>query len=92
MAHLGGGAQWTLSTLGLQMTVPDQLRGRVLSADFALVSTALALSFPAAGALGGRIGAGPALVVFASVSAAWGVLYLALTRTLRNPRPIVAAD
>lgn len=34
LAHLGGGAQWVLSTYGLQVTTPDALRGRVLSLDF----------------------------------------------------------
>ena len=36
LAHLGGGAQWTLSTYGLQSAVPDYIRGRVFAADFAL--------------------------------------------------------
>ena len=30
-AHVGGGAQWTLSTYGLQRFVPDWIRGRVFS-------------------------------------------------------------
>jgi len=48
-AHVGGGAQWTLSTYGLQRFVPDHLRGRVFSFDFALVTLTLALSNLGAG-------------------------------------------
>ncbi|MEI8287270.1 MAG: MFS transporter, partial [Actinomycetes bacterium] len=42
LAHLSGGAQWTLSTLGLQMQSPDHIRGRVLAGDMALVNTMIA--------------------------------------------------
>jgi len=48
-AHLGGGAQWTLSTLGLQRSTPDALRGRLFSFDYALVTMTIALSTLAAG-------------------------------------------
>ena len=43
-AHFGGGAQWTLSTYGLQMRSPDSLRGRVLAGDMALVTLMLGAS------------------------------------------------
>ena len=38
VAHLGGGAQWTLSTYGLQVVTPEERRGRIFAADFALVT------------------------------------------------------
>lgn len=44
VAHAGGGANWILSTYGLQATVPDVLRGRVFSADYALVTLVVAAS------------------------------------------------
>lgn len=50
-AHCGGGAQWTFSTLGLQRSVPDAMRGRVFSVDYGLVTLAVALSTLLAGAL-----------------------------------------
>ena len=31
LAHFGGGAQWVMSSVGLQMRAPDHVRGRVLS-------------------------------------------------------------
>ena len=51
VAHLGGGANWVLSTLGLQRLVPDRLRGRVFSADFMLVTLAVSVSQLAASLL-----------------------------------------
>jgi MFS family permease len=51
LAHCGGGAQWTLSTLGLQRAVPDAIRGRVFSFDYGLVTLAIALSTLLAGVL-----------------------------------------
>ena len=41
VGHLGGGAQWTLSSFGLQRATPDRVRGRVFAVDFGL---ALAVS------------------------------------------------
>jgi len=38
VAHFGGGAQWTLSTYGLQMRTTDAIRGRVLAGDMAIVT------------------------------------------------------
>jgi len=50
-AHLGGGAQWMLSTYGLQRHTPDAIRGRVFSFDFGLVTLTIALSTLLAGIL-----------------------------------------
>ncbi|MGH2427953.1 MAG: MFS transporter [Candidatus Limnocylindria bacterium] len=50
-AHCGGGAQWTLSTLGLQRATPDAIRGRVFSFDYGLVTLTIALSTLLAGVL-----------------------------------------
>jgi MFS family permease len=83
-AHVGGGTQWTVSTYGLQAMTPDDLRGRILSADFAVATATLSLSFVVAGVLADRVGAGPVIGLLAGVSAAWGVLYLALARRLEH--------
>jgi MFS family permease len=50
-AHLGGGAQWMLSTYGLQRHTPDNIRGRVFSFDYGLVTLTIALSTLLAGFL-----------------------------------------
>jgi predicted MFS family arabinose efflux permease len=50
-AHCGGGAQWTLSTLGLQRASPDFIRGRLFSLDYGLVTLTITGSTLLAGAL-----------------------------------------
>jgi MFS family permease len=84
VAHLGGGIQWALSTYGLQVEVPDALRGRIFAADFALVTLTLSVTSFVAGALSTRLGPRPVILMLAGVSLAWGVIYLFLTRTLRG--------
>ncbi len=85
VAHLGGGAQWTLSTYGLQAAVPDYIRGRVFAADFALVTVTMSLSLVASGALAEVTGPRLPTLLLAGVSCLWGIAYLALTRPLRRP-------
>ena len=50
-AHCGGGAQWMLSTLGIQRSTPDAIRGRVFSLDYGLVTLTIAVSTLLAGLL-----------------------------------------
>jgi predicted MFS family arabinose efflux permease len=50
-AHCGGGAQWMLSTLGIQRSTPDAIRGRVFSLDYGLVTLTIAISTLLAGLL-----------------------------------------
>lgn len=49
--HLGGGAQWMLSTYGLQRATRDGIRGRVFSFDYGLVTLMIAVSTVVAGTL-----------------------------------------
>jgi hypothetical protein len=87
LAHVGGGAQWTLSTIGLTIATPDEFRGRILSADFALVTLSMSVSLVVGGLIGDHFGARTALLILASVSVAWGLFYLRLTSKLRNEAP-----
>ena len=91
LAHLGGGAQWTLSTMGLQMESPDHLRGRVLAGDFALVTLMIGLTSILAGTVSESIGVRPTVIVFALMAAAASTTYLTATsglrRRLRNAQP-----
>ena len=84
IAHLGGGAQWTLSTYGLQSTVPDFIRGRVFAADFALVTVTMSLSLMLSGVLAEATGPRLPTLVLAGVGGIWGVVYLMLTRPVRR--------
>jgi MFS family permease len=90
VAHLGGGAQWTLSTYGLQAAVPDYIRGRVFAADFALVTVTMSLSLVVSGALAEVTGPRPPTLLLAGVSFLWGVAYLTVTRSLRRAQAAAA--
>ncbi len=84
IAHLGGGAQWTLSTIGLQLTTPDDMRGRIMAADFALATLSMAISYSLAGVLESVIGVSGVLALFGAFGVLWGLFYLRLTRSLRT--------
>ena len=83
LAHLGGGAQWTLSTYGLQRRAPDHVRGRIIAGDFGIVTLIITLSNLAAGGLAALTGARIAIATFAGIGLLAGLSYLTLTRTLR---------
>jgi MFS family permease len=84
LAHLGGGAQWTLTTYGLQMRSPDDIRGRVLAGDFAIVTLVLSVTSFTAGLVSEAIGVRAAITIFAGAAGLAGAAYLVLTRPLRR--------
>jgi MFS family permease len=63
IGHLGGGAQWTLSSFGLQRATPDRVRGRVFAVDFGVALAVSSVSTLVAGWLAGAVGPLPALYV-----------------------------
>ena len=79
IAHLGGGAQWQISTYGLQRETPDAIRGRVFAADWGFVTLTMAISSLAAGMVADRFGPTVATVGIASVSILWGIFWGAWT-------------
>lgn len=83
VAHLGGGAQWTASTYGLQITTADEFRGRIFATDFALVTLTMSVSFTVAGLVAESTGPGPVIAALAVLSAVWATAYLLATRRLR---------
>jgi predicted MFS family arabinose efflux permease len=80
LAHLGGGAQWALSTYGLQTATPDHLRGRVLSIDYGLATLAIGVSSIAAGVLADLLGIAAATWMLAGFAAIYGVGWLVWCR------------
>lgn len=84
LAHLSGGAQWTLSTLGLQIQSPDHVRGRVLAGDMALVNLMIGVTSILAGLTSQVFGVRPAIIVFACAAACASVTYLIATASLRR--------
>jgi len=84
LAHLSGGAQWTLSTLGLQMQSPDHVRGRVMAGDMALVNLMIGCTSILAGITSELLGVRPAIIIFAVAAAIASVIYIVLTAGLRR--------
>ena len=84
LAHLGGGAQWTLSTYGLQVRSVDGMRGRILAGDFALVTLMLAITSALAGVVSEAVGVRWAITVFAVAAGLASMMYMLSTRQLRR--------
>jgi MFS family permease len=85
VAHVGAGAQWTLSTYGLQIRAPDDVRGRILAGDFALVTLVLSISGLVAGIIAETTGElRLTLAGFSLVAAGAAAANLTLTRGLRR--------
>jgi MFS family permease len=76
LAHLGGGAQWSLSTYGLQRETPDQFRGRVMSLDYGLATLAIGASSIAAGLLADACGEASATWWLTAVGGGYGIVWL----------------
>jgi MFS family permease len=83
VAHLGGGAQWMLSSYGLQRAAPDQIRGRVFSFDYGLVTVTIAVSMLIAGFLA------ELLVPAATTWAMVGLAAVAATGWVMLARPVI---
>ncbi len=84
LAHFGGGAQWVLSSYGLQMRAPDDVRGRVLAGDFAIVTLVLSITSAMSGLVSDAIGVRPTIAIFAVAAALAGAVYMVLTTPLRR--------
>jgi len=82
LAHLGGGAQWMLSSFGLQRAAPDHVRGRLMSVDFGLVMLTSSISTLLAAWLAGVVG--PAGALYAML----GCMVLAAAGRLAFTRPL----
>lgn len=86
-AHLGGGAQWMLSTYGLQRASPDEIRGRVFSFDYGLVTMTIAASTLLAGALAEMLAPPLAVWVMVTLVAVCGGLWVLFSRPLARRPP-----
>jgi MFS family permease len=76
-AHCGGGAQWALSTLGIQRSTPDAIRGRVFSLDYGPVTLVIAMSTLLAGTLADVVPARLAVWVMAGLIVTAGSAWIA---------------
>lgn len=85
IAHIGGGAQWQISTYGLQHETPDHIRGRIFAADWGFVTLTMALSSVFSGVASDHFGPVVATVGTASVALLWGVFWGVWTWRLWRP-------
>ena len=83
LAHLGGGAQWTLSSYGLQARAPDHVRGRIIAGDFGIVTLIITLSSLAAGLIADLVGVRATIALFAALAIAGSITYQVATRPVR---------
>lgn len=79
LGHLGGGSQWTLSSYGLQVRTPDEIRGRVMAGDFAMVTLVISITSLLAGWLSESVGAQWTITVSACAAGLAGTVYLVAT-------------
>jgi MFS family permease len=90
VAHAGGGANWILSTYGLQAHVPDRLRGRVFGADYTLATLVIAASQVVFGLLSDLVAARTLLAASGAVVLVYSGLWWLATRALsRGAQPAV---
>ena len=71
VAHLGGGSQWMLSTYGLQVIVPDRIRGRIFGFDYMLITLSLSISALIASVAADRIGVRITVAILGGVALTW---------------------
>ncbi|HZD18211.1 MAG TPA: MFS transporter [Actinomycetota bacterium] len=84
LAHVGGGAQWTLSSYGLQRIVPDRIRGRIFAFDGMLVTLTFGLSSVLTGVLADAVGPQETALLLGAFAAAWALLWSWFTTDLRR--------
>ena len=92
IAHLGGGAQWTLSSYGLQRVVPDRLRGRIFAFDQALITLTLTASSLVTGWAAQRLGPRPTAIGLGVVAVAWALTWTWLTTGVRRSNSAAALE
>lgn len=80
--HLGGGAQWTLSSYGLQRAAPDAIRGRVFSFDYGLVTLTITLSTLIAGFVAERASPGVTVWIMVGLAASAALGWIAFSRPI----------
>ena len=84
LAHVGGGAQWMLSTYGLQKIVPDRIRGRIFAFDGMLVTLTFGLSSLLTGWLAGAVGPDATAIALGAVAVVWAGSWIWLTTDVRR--------
>ncbi|GIG60927.1 MFS transporter [Longispora fulva] len=90
VAHMAGGGNWAMSSLALQLEVPDKLRGRVFSADVMIAFLAVSLSQGTAGVLSDHVPARVIVAVGGALTLAYSICWYLATARLRRAQPATA--
>jgi MFS family permease len=84
LGHLGGGAQWTLSSYALQVIVPDHIRGRIFAFDEGFITLTLAVSATLAGWISDFVDVRIVMFGLSGVTLTYTVLWTLATRGIRR--------
>jgi MFS family permease len=84
LGHLGGGAQWTLSSYALQVLVPDHIRGRIFAFDEGFITLTLAVSATVAGWIADVVDVRVVMLGLSGVTLAYSVVWTLATRRIRR--------
>jgi len=84
LAHLGGGAQWAISSYGLQRVVPDRIRGRIFAFDGALLTLTFAISGLLSGWAAEHVGIRITAIAFGVVAIVWAAVWTLATTDVRR--------
>jgi MFS family permease len=84
LAHVGGGAQWMLSSYGLQKIVPDRIRGRIFAFDGMLVTLTFGLSSVLTGVLAEALHPRTTAIAMGTLAVVWAIVWMALTTDVRR--------
>lgn len=87
IAHMGGGAQWLMSSYGLQRITPDRFRGRISAFDFGLVTLTMSMSLVVAGRLASSIDPRTVMMGLATIELAYAAIWSFGTRKLWSKIP-----
>jgi hypothetical protein len=84
VAHIGGGAIWTMASYGLQTSTEDHIRGRVLAGDMGFAMLVTGISSIGTGILGEIFPIRIAIALVAGLSGLCSLSYLLGTIGLRK--------
>ena len=84
VAHIGGGAIWTMASYGLQISTEDHIRGRVIAGDMGFAMLVTGLSSIGTGILGEIFPIRIAIALVAGISGLCSLSYLLGTIGLRK--------
>ena len=88
IAHLGGGAQWMMSTYGLQAITPDHVRGRIFAFDFGLVTLTMSASLLIAGRLAELFDVRDVMLGLALIEIAYAGIWMIGSRRYWKKQPL----